>query len=98
MTETKLLRTIITSDFKWDKNINAIINRLYARMELLRKLAGFGAPISDLKTVYHTFMRSQCEQSSNILHSSLTYQNQIDLEMVQMVVFKIKNIFPMKMH
>ena len=51
VTETRLLGTIISSDLKWDSNTNNIVKRAYARMELLRKLSGFGAPISDLKTV-----------------------------------------------
>ena len=89
VTETKLLGTIITSDLKWDKNTNCIIKKAYAKMELLRKLSGFGAPISDLKTIYLTFIRSQLEQSSNVWHSGLTNQNKIDLERVQKVSFKI---------
>ena len=58
-------------------------------MELIRKLSGFGAPISDLKTIYLTYIRSQCEQSSNVWHSGLTSQNEIDLERIQKVAFKI---------
>ena len=87
--ETKLLGTIITSDLKWDKNTNNIIKKSYAKMELIRKLSGFGAPISDLKTIYLTYIRSQCEQSINVWHSGLTNQNEIDLERVQKVAFKI---------
>ena len=46
---TKLLGTFISNDLKWDLNTNRIVKRAYAKMELLRKLSGFGAPISDLK-------------------------------------------------
>ena len=42
--ETKLLGTILTSDLKWDRNTNNIVKKSYARLELLRKLAGFNAP------------------------------------------------------
>ena len=58
-------------------------------MELIRKLASFGAPVCDLKQVYITFIRSVCEQSSYVWHSSLTVQNEEDLERIQKVAFKI---------
>ena len=74
VTETKLLGTIFTSDLKWKKNTNSIVKKAYARMELVRKLSGFGAPISDLKTVYMAFVRSHCEASCNVWHSGLTLQ------------------------
>ena len=76
---TKLLGTVISSDLKWDLNTNRIVKRAYAKMELLRKLSGFGAPISDLKNIYVTFVRTQCEQSSCVWHSGLTHENLEDL-------------------
>ena len=79
----------MTSDLKWDLNTNSIVKRAYARMELIRKLSGFGAPLSDLKIVYITFIRSLCEQSSNVWHSSLTVENEEDLERIQKVALKI---------
>ena len=57
-------------------------------MQLLRKLFGFGAPISDLKLVYISFVRSVCEQSSSVWHSGLTLQNEEDLERIQKVALK----------
>ena len=64
--ETKLLGTVVTSDLKWDKNTDNIVKKAYGKMEILRKMAGFGAPMGDLKKVYLTFIRSHCEQSSNV--------------------------------
>ena len=61
VTETKILGTILTSDLKWDNNTNNIIKKAYARKQLLRKLSSFCAPISDLKLVYISFVRSVCE-------------------------------------
>ena len=49
---TKLLGTVISNDLRRDKNTNRIVKRAYAKMELVRKLSGFGAPISDLKNIY----------------------------------------------
>ena len=89
VTETRLLGTVICSNLKWDLNTQNIIKRAYARMELIRKLAGFGAPLSDLKIVYLTFIRSLCEQSCTVWHSSLSVQNEEDIERVQKVALKI---------
>ena len=60
-----------------------------ARMELLRKVASFGADINDLKNIYMLFVRSQLEHSSVVWHSSLTEQQKSDLERVQRSAFKI---------
>ena len=87
--ETKLLGTIITNDLKWDKNTDRIIKRSYARMDILRKLSEYQPPVSDMKQVYITFVGSLLEQSSNVWHSSLTQQNEIDLERVQKIALKI---------
>ena len=89
VSEKKLLGTIITSDMKWQQNTNSIVKKAYPKMELLRKLSGFGAPIVDLKTVYLTFVRSHCEQSSSLWHSGLTVHEENDLERVQKVALKI---------
>ena len=58
-------------------------------MELLRRVAGFGARIEDLKEIYFLFVRSQLEQSSVVWHSSLTDENKNDLERVQKSAMKV---------
>ena len=89
VSETKLLGTIVTSDLKWDKNTENIVKKAYARMELLKKLSSFGAPIPDLKKVYLTSIRSHCEHSSSVWHSGLTKQNKDDIERIQKIALKI---------
>ena len=86
---TKLLGTIITNDLKWDVNTAAIVKKANARMELLRKVASFGAPIEDLKTIYILFIRSHLEQSATVWNSTLTQENKDDLERVQKSALKI---------
>ena len=86
---TKLLGTIISNDLKWNLNTQNIVKKANARMELLRKVASFGAPLEDLKIVYFIFVRSQLEQSSTVWHSSLTEENISDLERVQKTAAKI---------
>ena len=58
-------------------------------MELLRRVAEFGAPVEDLKIIYILFIRSILEQSCTVWHSSLTEQNSSDLERVQKSATKI---------
>ena len=87
--ETKLLGTVLTSDLKWDKNTENTVKKAYAKMEILRKMSGFGAPIGDLKKIYLTYIRTHCEQSSTVWHSGLTELNKSDLERVQKVALKI---------
>ena len=58
-------------------------------MELLRKVASFGTPQDDLKTIYILFIRSILEQSATVWHSSLTEDNSSDLERVQKSALKV---------
>ena len=72
---TRQLSTIITSDLTWDANVAEIVRKSNARMELLRKVAGFGVPEEDMKNIYFLFVRSLLEQSATVWHSSLTQEN-----------------------
>ena len=58
-------------------------------MELVRKVASFGASEDDLKNIYFLFVRSLLEQSATVWHSSLTQENCDDLERVQKSAVKI---------
>ena len=87
--QAKLLGTIISNDLSWDQNTRKIVRKAYARMEMIRKMFGLGAPVSDLKAIYIMFIRSVCEQSSSVWHSSRTQQNTEDIERIQKVAFNI---------
>ena len=89
LSKTKLLGTIITDDWRWDENTLNIVRKANARMELVRKVASFGASQEDLKNVYVLFVRSLLEQSATVWHSSLTEENSDDLERVQKSAVKI---------
>ena len=86
---TRLLGTMITEDLKWDLNVATIVKKANARMELLRKVASFGTPTEDLKTIYILYIRSLLEQSATVWHSSLTKENVNDLERVQKSAIRI---------
>ena len=64
-------------------NTAYIVKKANARMELLRRVASFGASIEDLKTIYILFIRSILEQSCTVWHSSLTETNINGLERIQ---------------
>ena len=66
-----------------------LVKKANARMELVRKVASFGASEDDLKNIYFLFVRSLLEQSATVWHSSLTQENCDDLERVQKSAVKI---------
>ena len=87
--KVKLLGTIITDDLKWDDNTASIIKKANGRLLLLRKAAEYTKSKEDLKTIYISYIRSMLEQSSVIWHSTLTKENQLDLERVQKNALRI---------
>ena len=66
-----------------------MIIKANSRMELLRRVANFGASLEDMKIIYILFVRSHLEQSATVWHSSLTEENSSDLERVQKSALKI---------
>ena len=58
-------------------------------MGLLHKLIEFGVPKKDLILIYTLFIRSICEQSAVVWHSSLTQENRNNIERVQKTALKI---------
>ena len=87
--KAKSLGVIITNDLKWDANTKSLVKRANSRMELLRKVASFGTSIEEKRNIYILFIRSILEQSSVVWHSSLTKENEEDLERVQKSALKI---------
>ena len=89
VTNTRLLGTIIDQNLCWDLNTQNIVRKANARMEILRRVANFGASVDDMKEIYFLFIRSLLEQSATVWHSSLSQQNISDLERVQKSAMKI---------
>ena len=81
--------TIIQKDLRWDLNTAQVVRKANARMEILRRVSSFGAPIQDLKDIYILFVRSLLEQSATVWHSLLTKENTEDLERVQKNALRI---------
>ena len=89
--KAKLLGVIITDDLKWEENTASLVKRANSRMELLRKVASFGTSAEEKRNIYILYIRSVLEQSCVVWHSSLTKQNQEDLERVQKSAVRIIN-------
>ena len=52
-------------------------------MKILRRLSSFNAPIKDMVLTYFLYIRSILEQSFVIWHSTISEEDNIDLERVQ---------------
>ena len=81
--------TIISNDLTWDLNTEEIVKKANSRMQLLRKVASFGASKQELKIIYFAYVRSQLEKLATVWHSSLTEENKKDLERVQKTAIRI---------
>ena len=87
--DTKLLGIIISSDLTWHKNTKMLVNKAYKRIIILKKLYEFNVPTKDLVKIYVLFIRSILEQSCVVWHSSITQEEESDIERVQKVSLRI---------
>ena len=87
--ETKLVGVWITTWLDWEKNTREICKKAYARMTILTKLKYAGVPAQDLITVYILFIRSLLEYCSVAWHSTLTGEQNQNLERVQKLCLKV---------
>lgn len=87
--ETKLLGVMINDRLTWDSNTSFLVKRANARMRMLHKLVEFDVPVEDLLTIYILYIRSVLEQSCQVWHSSLSFENLTDLERVQKNALRI---------
>ena len=87
--ETKLLGTLITSDLKWIKNTEMIVKNANSKMRMLQVAAKFIKNKQDLLHIYKTFIRSRLEFSCVVWHSSLSKENEKDIERVQKSAVKL---------
>ena len=80
---------VISADLTWRKNTKRIVQKSYQRIIILKKLFEFNVPEVDLLNIYILFIRSMLEQSCVVWHSSITQEEETDLERVQKVCLKI---------
>ena len=72
-----ILGTIVRSDLSWDDNCNLLIKKVNARVQLLRRVQGFGASIEEMVHLWTVLCRSvlDLEQLCAVWNSSLTQEN-----------------------
>ena len=87
--EAKLLGVIITSDLKWNRNTLKIVKDANSKMKMLHLASKFMNNKEDLIHVYKTYIRSRLEFSCTVWHSSLTKNNEMDIERVQKAALKV---------
>ena len=87
--KTKILGTILTDTLSWDENCSRIIQKVNARMQLLRKVWSFGSSCQEMVQLWKVFCRSILEQSCQLWDSGLTQENRNNLERTQKLFFKI---------
>ena len=87
--ETKLLGLIITNDLRWNKNTQMLVKNANSKMKMLQIASKFIANKHDLMQIYKTFVRSRLEYSCVVWNSSLTKNNESDIERVQKSAVRI---------
>ena len=87
--ETKLLGLILTSDLRWDKNLDYLVKDANRRMIMLHAASKFTSDKSVLKQIYYSRIRCKLDQSAVVWSSSLTLKNINDLERVQKAAMRI---------
>ena len=89
ISETKLLGTIVSSDMKWHKNTELLVQKAYKRMQILHKLVSFGVSRNDLKETYILYICSILELNCPVWHFSLTEEENASLERIQKIVCRL---------
>ena len=87
--ETKLLGVWLSTYLDWTRNTKEICRKSYARMTMLTKLKYVGVPESDLLEIYILYIRSVLEYCSTVWHSTLTVEQNNDIEKVQKLSLRI---------
>lgn len=85
----KILGVIIQSDLKWNLHVNDLVKRCNRKLYMLRKLKKFNLPFKDLVTIYVGYIRPILEYCAPVFHSSLTVEQNNNLEKIQRRVCKI---------
>ena len=80
---------LISDTLSWDSNTHYTVKRANTRMRMLHKLVEFSVPMEDLVNIFILYIRSVLEQSCQVWHSSLTFENMTDIERVQKNALKI---------
>ena len=81
--EMKILGVTVTDKLDWNLNTAILVKKVNARMQLLRSVWSFGATIIEMVHLWKIFCLSVLEQSCVVWGSSITQENEEDLERTQ---------------
>ena len=81
--EMKVLGVVLTSDMKFSRNTEYIVERAFKRVWMLKRLLCLGASVPQLVDVYLKQVRSVLELAVPAWHSSLTVADKLSIERVQ---------------
>jgi hypothetical protein len=83
------LGVIITSDIKFSKNSEYIVERAFKQVWMLRRLKNLGVSIENLMDVYIKQIRSVLELAVPVWHSSLTVSDKVGIERIQRAALQV---------
>ncbi|KAI8519497.1 hypothetical protein Bbelb_027540 [Branchiostoma belcheri] len=83
VTVAKLLGVMVQSDLKWNMHVNHITSQSSRRLFLLRHLKRFRLPVTDLVTVYVSYVRPLCEYACPVWGPGLTSTQTTQIENIQ---------------
>ena len=87
--EIKILGVVISSDLKFSKNTEYMVQRAFKRLWMLRRLKTLGASYAQLIDVYEKQIRSILELAVPAWHSCLTLADKLDIERVQRAALQV---------
>jgi hypothetical protein len=79
----KILGLHLSSDLKWDLQVNEILKRANGRLYMLKVLRKFGLSLANLITVYVGYIRPLAEYAAPVWHPGLTEKQSVSLERIQ---------------
>ena len=85
----KVVGTIIENNLSWNETCMAIIRKVNARMQLLRKVWSLGSTKQEMVHLWKTFCLSVLDQSCVVWDSGLTAENKAHLERTQKTFSKL---------
>ena len=85
VSEMKLVRVLVCSDLRWQKNNEYICQKAMERMWILKRMKSFKLDIKHISDTYINEIRSILELAVQVWHSGLTVKQSRDTERVQKV-------------
>ena len=89
VTEKKLLGVTVTSDLKWDKNVELMTKQANINMRYLHSARKFCHDTKILKQIYLTWIRNNVEFGAVVWHSSLTQELDLKIERIQKAAVRV---------